>query len=865
MLTGQNIKHGRGQVDALSRKDRRKAERNQKKQPRSFAKNHATQISTKPGGKANVRSPQAARNSQAGTRKGAVRESRQAEVSRRREPELEDQEQEDDDDNGSLDEDIDKEFGGFDDESEDDNEAPNAPRVSRSVKDRLAQDDAEIAALERKLGIKGRKSLPKSFDDDGLGELLGDLDGFIEETSEKKKRKAEADEWLAQKRRRAATQSQVDDRHAGATSRESDTDMDEDSNDDHADDMSLDLDEDNTEGDESEDDDELDGSGSDAVDLEGLSSEYEAQRSASRAPVRENPYVAPTTGNTGASAAKWVPPSRRRAEDAEDESLMQLRRQIRGLTNRISAPNLVPLSADVEKLYRDNPRQHVSSSLIDQLLALVCNDAAVTDNNFLLLAAFATAVYKVVGTDFGAHLIEAIVERFQGHYDRALLAPAERADSKRTLNLISFLSGLYNFQLVGSNLLFDYIRLLLEDLSELNAELLLRITRISGPGLRQDDPLALKDIVALIGAAVAKAGKDKISVRTSVMIDSINDLKNNKRSHEGRDGASDYTTQTRKVLGSLNTRKLEATEPLRMGLKDIQESEKKGKWWLVGASWAGRASETKAEQNAGAGQSDSEDDDTFAVGDENAPNLVELAREQMMNTDVRRSIFVAIMSANDYEDAFVRLMKLRLNKERQREIPNVVMQCAGAEQQYNPYYTLIAKRLCSDRKIRWSFQDSLWRLFRRLGESIFGDDVEDEDEDNSVDLRRVVNIAKMIGSLVGHGALSLTILKCLDLHYLQPKTQAFVEVLLITVFLQCAEQGNEDPQAAARNIFAAVAESTDLARGLQWFIRSVVRKSDLIGGKLNAKTVKKGCKIAEAVLDRDLAEEEAEDQDQEES
>ncbi len=110
----------------------------------------------------------------------------------------------------------------------------------------------------------------------------------------------------------------------------------------------------------------------------------------------------------------------------------------------------------------------------------------------------------------------------------------------------------------------------------LNAELLLRITRISGSLLRHDDPSALKDIVSLIGVAVAKIGKDKINVRTSVMINSINDLKNNKRANEGRDGVMEYTTQTKKVLGSLNARKLEATEPLRIGLKDIQESRKKG-------------------------------------------------------------------------------------------------------------------------------------------------------------------------------------------------------------------------------------------------------------------------------------------------
>ncbi len=86
-----------------------------------------------------------------------------------------------------------------------------------------------------------------------------------------------------------------------------------------------------------------------------------------------------------------------------------------------------------------------------------------------------------------------------------------------------------------------------------------------------------------------------------------------------------------------------------------------------------------------------------------------------MNTDVRRSIFVSLLSAADYEDAHARLLKLRLDKYDKREIPNVLMQCVGAEEQYNPYYTLVARLACSDRKVQWAFQDSLWKLFRRLG------------------------------------------------------------------------------------------------------------------------------------------------------
>ena len=86
--------------------------------------------------------------------------------------------------------------------------SPTPPaRVSKAVLDRLQEDDDEIAELEKRLGIKGKKSLPQSFKDDGLDELLMGIDELVgredEVVSDKKKRKAEADDWLEAKRKKA--------------------------------------------------------------------------------------------------------------------------------------------------------------------------------------------------------------------------------------------------------------------------------------------------------------------------------------------------------------------------------------------------------------------------------------------------------------------------------------------------------------------------------------------------------------------------------------------------------------------------------------------------------------------------------------
>ncbi|KAK5653545.1 hypothetical protein OQA88_8804 [Cercophora sp. LCS_1] len=750
-----------------------------------------------------------------------------------------------------MDEDEDEDGGdeGFSDEEP----SPPKKNIPKAVQEKFAEDDAEIAALEKKLGIKGRKKLPQSFKEDGLGDLLADLDGGSEdeEKQEKRKRKAEADEWLASKRQKAAglenkgKKIQQDSEESDEGSEDFDDDLEEDDFDEELEDSEGGS-EDGFEGFDEEED------GEDGDEDEGGEVEEEEKP---KPRVRENPYVAPTTGQ---QTAKYVPPSLRKETGSDAEMVARIRRQTQGLVNRVTEANLVSIVGDVEKLYRENPRQHVSSSLVDLLLIQICEPTALPDTLLILNAGFATAIYKVIGMDFGAQLIQELVERYQKYYEEAKEAAIDRPDvSKHTSNLITFLSQLYNFQLAGPNLLFDYIRLLLSDLSELNAELLLRIVRMSGPLLRQDDPMALKDIVTLIRPAVAKVGEANLSVRTKFMIDTIYDLKNNKM--KAGAGAlaivSEHSTRMKKALGTLNSRKLKSTEPLRIGLKDIQDSDKKGKWWLVGASWAGPSAGEKKSNGAAPTEEEEESDDESMVLDDfsdGAPDIAELARQQMMNTDVRRSIFVAITSACDYEDAYIRITKLRLNKDRQKEIPFVVMQCCGAEQVYNPYYTLVAKKLCVDRKTKWSFQNSLWKLFRRLGESIFGDEGDDIDDTEEIDLRRIVNNAKMFGTLVSDRVLSLAILKCLNMPYLQKKTKSFAEVMLITVLQECqAKEGGGE--AAISTVFKAVEGIPELARGLQWFLKKVLRKTDLAGGKAETKRLKEACKTAEKAVEAALA------------
>jgi len=329
--------------------------------------------------------------------------------------------------------------------------------VPAGVKDKLAQDDAEIAALEKKLGLKKGKKLPKAFAEDGLQDLIGDLGEDSEDDSRKRKR--EADEWLLSKRRKAqARQTGVG---QGQDEDDAYDEVDSEGSDSHYDGNVFELGDESSDGDGSEGEGEGEGEGSE---FGGFDEEEGPPK------VKENPYVAPVS--KPAAAQKYIPPSLRARQDPDSESLTRLRRQAQGQLNKLSEANLLSIVAEFEKLYRDYPRQNVTSTLINLLMGMICERAVLQDTFMVLHAGFIAALYKLVGMDFGADLVQHVVEILDAGSDER-----GKFEGKETVNLVSLLSQLYNFHVIGSTLVFDYIRLFLAEITETNTELLLKVIR----------------------------------------------------------------------------------------------------------------------------------------------------------------------------------------------------------------------------------------------------------------------------------------------------------------------------------------------------------------------------------------------------
>lgn len=355
------------------------------------------------------------------------------------------------------------------------------------------------------------------------------------------------------------------------------------------------------------------------------------------------------------------------------------------------------------------------------------------------------------------------------------------------------------------------------------------------------------------------------------MIETLTNLKNNRLKSATANSAvtTEHTIRMKKLLGTLNTRQLRATEPLRASLDDIRNTETKGKWWLVGASWSGAGAVNKpapvddrpAAKAAAAYISDDEDSAM--------PDLQALARQHRMNTDIRRAIFITLLSSSDYSDAHGKLLKLGLKRSQEREIPRVLLHCAAGESNYNPYYTLVAKKLCGGHALKMTFTFTLWDYFRRFGEddgsgasSRNNDNSDSEDSDDEglgIDhswkkasgLRKIVNLARVYAALVASDSLGITVFKTLNWSYLQPATKSFLEVFFTALFTE-----TKGDQWEAASIFGKFADNIELVRGVHYFVRKrVLKTGGVAASDAERKMVKSGARAAvetlEAVLKAD--------------
>uniref|UniRef100_A0A3B1KA21 Nucleolar MIF4G domain-containing protein 1 n=1 Tax=Astyanax mexicanus TaxID=7994 RepID=A0A3B1KA21_ASTMX len=679
-------------------------------------------------------------------------------------------------------------------------------------------EDKEIKKLEKRLHLnkrKNKRTLPQSFIDDGLDYILGILEpggcgALLEDEDdegglERLKEISDSEEEEEEGERDAGREKDLE----GVTEEVDEGNEDEDEEDGGGDDDGIEEEVDDD--DDDDDDEEVEEEGGDDDDEEEEEEEVEGvpeneQEEEEEEEEEESEKSTNSEQPSTSTVGKYVPPQLREAADSKRKAeLQRLKRSLKGLINRLSEANMASISGQVEEMYMSCSRKDMNDTLTDLLLAACVTPTLMPDRLLMEHVLVLSVLHHTVGLEVGAHFLETVVRRFDEMYRQG------SEEGKECDNLLSIVAHLYNFHVVHALLLFDVLKRLLGSFSARDVELVLLLLRNVGFALRKDDPLALKELITEAQRKASAEGQ-RFSDQTRVrfMLETMLALKNNDmRKIPGYD--PEPVERLRKLQRTLIHNRASGTDvKLRVSLENLLEAERVGRWWIVGSSWSGAPMISENNENKTTSQP--------AKGEQFSAKVLDLARKQRMNTDIRRNIFCVIMTSEDYMDAFEKLLRLGLKGQQERDIVHVLLDCCLQEKSFNGFYAVLAEKFCShDRRFQMTFQFSLWDKFKELA---------------SLSSSSFTNLVQMVIHLLHKNSLSLSILKAIEFGELDKPNVKFLRQILSKLLQQT--QPEDLVQMFGR--ISGIPKLGMLREGLKLFIRHFLLRSSQTQGSAEQNT-----------------------------
>lgn len=530
------------------------------------------------------------------------------------------------------------------------------------------RDDMIIRDLERKLKLKKKKKLPRSFYDEGLGDILELVDNLgaakPSYTDNKKKKQGsfkEVDDFDEDESNQDASQSEDNELEDISQASEAESSV--------------------SGGEDSDHDDEED---------ESLMSRLKEMRK--KAPMnkpkkKQKDLYGFETGTVDKEAtSKLLEP----ASVSENKDLI---RQIRGQLNRLTVQSLPSISTLIEGLYARN-----SSFQINETICKVISDLIVIEYNLsplslvsemsLLLA----TLHENVGDEVGGHAINHFFNLFE-----SLIKTKASDECKKLDNVVALICYMYAVGLVEVSLFLELTGRLINLFDAKCIELLMFTLTAVGFIIRKESPGLMKQLILDIQNKANSVSAETFGKRIEFMLETLTEIKNNNilKVTSKSNGIVDpiLRDDLRNVLKSCLKRSTKVT-PLRGTYSQVLASNR---WWVKVGSLI---------ENANNAQETDEDKEKFDLADQ---FTLESEREEKVckslrlnSTPLRRSLFKAIITSSDYVEASDRLVAM-CRKTQAAEAANVLIQIAIHEKTLNMFYVLTLRRLSNfDRRYKFA-------------------------------------------------------------------------------------------------------------------------------------------------------------------
>lgn len=465
------------------------------------------------------------------------------------------------------------------------------------------------------------------------------------------------------------------------------------------------------------------------------------------------------------ATGKYVPPHMRLKNEAEDDKkqllLSRLKKQMKGLLNRLSEGNLKNIATQVEQLYMNNSRHDMNKILSELLMESLVVSVRTPERLIMEHALLVTVLHSNVDTEVGVYFLQTIVKKFH-----ELSSDIKDIEDKQLDNIVLIISHLYNFKVFDSILMYDILESLSETFSEKEIELILLILKSVGFTLRKDNPIALKDLILRLQLKAGSSEHLRENTRVKFMLDVLLAIKNNNMAKIPNFDPT-HSEHLKKLLKGILHKGAYVTE-VKLTLQDLLKADQQGRWWVVGSAWSGALPKQEGNKATVASKKDTA----------YSSQLLELARKQRMNTDIRRDIFCIVMTAEDYLDAFEKLLHLGLKNQQEREIIHVTLDCCLQEKRYNPYYSHLIQKFCDfDRKYQMITQCAVWDKLKEL---------------RRLSQFQVPNLAQLLIHLFINKGLALSTLKVINFAEVNKTTVHLLRQILLGILLHDSKDNMQE-------------------------------------------------------------------------
>ncbi|XP_057953645.1 uncharacterized protein LOC131147964 [Malania oleifera] len=441
--------------------------------------------------------------------------------------------------------------------------------------------------------------------------------------------------------------------------------------------------------------------------------------------------VSMNTQNLGRSGGVYIPPFKlaRMMKEVQDKSSIEyqrltwdaLRKSINGLVNKVNASNLKNI---IPELFAENLVRGRG------LFCRSCMKSQMASPGFTDVFAALVAVVNTKFPEVGDLLLKRIILQLKRAY--------KRNDKPQLLAAVKFIAHLVNQQVAHELIALQLLEVLLENPTDDSVEVAVGFITECGSILQDLSPKGLHAVFERFRGILHEGEIDK---RVQFLIEGLFAIRKAKfQGYPAVRAELDLVEQEDQLTHEVSLdEEIDSEITLDIFEPDPQFVENEKRYEELKKTILGEESEDEAGSDAVSDDEDDEDEDEDDSEEEDEQQMKIKDETETNLINLRRTIYLTIMSSVDFEEAGHKLLKIKLEPGQEMELCIMLLECCSQERTYLRYYGLLGQRFCMINKVH---QENFEKCFVQQYSMI-----------HRLETNKLRNVAKFFAHLLGTDAL----------------------------------------------------------------------------------------------------------------